>query len=503
MKRKKIAVIVSLLLAVTMIVALAALQAGAETGQGDGSKGLVTNIDISHENISISRGEAFRLVASASVSGTISWTSSDTSVATVTDYGLVVGISSGTAYITVMVDSISPGINAAQCQVTVGSSGIVSNGTYFIRNVNADKYVDVEGPSTSNGAYMQLWELTTANQRRWMFTLGTDGYYRIKSVYSSKYMRVTGSSATAGATITQNSAIVSGSKWALMRTTAGNYAFVPASSTSSLVVLNAPGTTNGYNLNTATYTKNTDYKDEWRLFDLRNFTVNNYYDTAFYLRNESSISVITDSQQVVVNKFMRLFFLNVSMQNSLYASKGDVCKTSSYGSVILSNIENMCLHATDCLTSTQYRIKLIADKGSGSDTISNVVWTGHRLTGNARSNSSSYGHSVIITPAITSTYDATTGTYVEASYSTKVIENSFTLMHELSHQLGAPDHYCYGVEPGHSCCSNTHCDECVYGFTNPRTCMMSYRVNVSTYDEATLYCPDCLATIGAHLADHH
>ncbi|MBQ7604192.1 MAG: RICIN domain-containing protein [Clostridia bacterium] len=219
-------------------------------------------------SITVSRGEAHLLQPGyvLDTGETYTWTSSDTSVATVTSYGLVNGVSSGTATVTVVLHTNDWGNYSKKCSVTVGSSGIISNGTYFIHNVNADKYIDIEGPSTSNDAYLQLWQMTAATQRRWNFTLGTDGYYRIQSVYSSKYMRVTGSSATAGATITQNSSIVSGSKWALMRTAAGNYVFVPASSTSSLVVLNAPGTTNGYNLNTATYTQNTDYKDEWKVF---------------------------------------------------------------------------------------------------------------------------------------------------------------------------------------------------------------------------------------------
>ena len=261
-------IVVLILFQFTLLVFI--MPVSAKQNEADSEKiderGADYNIYINPSSISIDRGQAYQLTASPLVSGNVSWLSNNTSIATVTQYGLVVGVSAGSTYINVAVDSAAPGINVARCLVTVSPDGIVADGVYFIRSaqsLSVDKYIDVEGPSSSNGAKMQLWELTGDTQRKWTMTLSSDGYYRVRSNYSSKYMRVTGSSATAGATITQNSSIVSGSKWALMQTAAGNYAFVPASSTSSLIVLNSPGTTNGYDLNTAAYTANTNYKDEW------------------------------------------------------------------------------------------------------------------------------------------------------------------------------------------------------------------------------------------------
>ncbi|MBQ7603869.1 MAG: RICIN domain-containing protein [Clostridia bacterium] len=295
---KKIAsVLLALLLALSQLtIPVLILPSSAEQALPEEERGPVINMYMSPTSISIDRGQAFQLTALPQVSGAVSWSTQNSSIATVTQYGLVVGVSAGTTYITAMVDSLEPGINAAQCQVTVSSNGIVANGTYFIRsaqNLSVDQYIDVEGPSSSNGAKMQLWELTGAAQRKWTMTLGTDGYYRVKSNYSSKYMRVTGSSPTAGATITQNSSIVSGSKWALMRTAAGNYAFVPASSASSLVVLNSPGASNGYDLNTATYTANTNYKDEWipiRMLPLSGSELNYSSSLTSWTRDEVELS---------------------------------------------------------------------------------------------------------------------------------------------------------------------------------------------------------------------
>lgn len=76
-------------------------------------------------------------------------------------------------------------------------------------------------------------------------------------------------------------------------------------------------------------------------------------------------------------------------------------------------------------------------------------------------------------------------------------------MHELSHQLGARDHYCYGVATAKSGCANKNCDVCYLGRSTIRSCMMSYRLNIETEDEATLYCSSCLADINNHLTNHH
>lgn len=98
----------------------------------------------------------------------------------------------------------------------------------------------------------------------------------------------------------------------------------------------------------------------------------------------------------------------------------------------------------------------------------------------------------------------TTGsTYTNKSDAAVRKESIFTLMHELSHQLGAPDHYCYGIPDGSTVCSNTSCDICYMGRETTRSCMMTYRYDIEATDEDVLYCSSCLQTIATHLTDHH
>ena len=234
-------------------------------------------VSVSPQMLSLDRGQAFKLSVSldSTISGySVSWTSSDSSVASVTSYGLVVAKSAGTAVITVSSDApmVQGYTYFDTCNVTVSSNKVVEDGTYFIqtaqKNSNSeylDAFVEIENHSTANGAKMEVGTLSGQDYKKWVMTLENDGYYTIESVYSSKFMRVTGNSASAGSTITQNSTVSLGSKWSLLLTASGNYAFVPASSTSSLVVLNLPGSASGCDLNTAFYSNNSDYKDEWLL----------------------------------------------------------------------------------------------------------------------------------------------------------------------------------------------------------------------------------------------
>ena len=112
---------------------------------------------------------------------------------------------------------------------------------------------------------------------------------------------------------------------------------------------------------------------------------------------------------------------------------------------------------------------------------------------NISSNSNSTRYSVVITPWLTSTLTNTSD--IER-------ENVFDLAHEQSHQLGAPDHYCDGVGISGKC-TNAYCDICVNGMISARSCLMSYRYDLSTLTDQNMYCGDCNTTIANHVNNHH
>lgn len=222
------------------------------------------------------------------------------------------------------------------------------------------------------------------------------------------------------------------------------------------------------------------------------YTIRNHVDQGYCVRFGSDSNVIT-CNTVVADKFAHFFGLNSSSQYVLHTSSADICKINQTGSVTNSNLTIGCPHNTSHLTKDA----LHAIMGSGTSTTSYVLWTGHILPGNPPSSSYS-DFSVIITPNQT-----TNSNYVNKSDAEVRMESLYTLMHELSHQLGAPDHYCYGVSEGDSVCINSNCDICYMGKTVARECMMSYRRDIENWNECLLYCTSCLSVIDNHLTEHH
>lgn len=225
------------------------------------------------------------------------------------------------------------------------------------------------------------------------------------------------------------------------------------------------------------------------------YTVRNYIDLGYQVRFGGSTGPETYNS-VVVDKFEQFFALNTTTQFTSHTSSADTCKINQFGGVTSNNLTSSCPHSIEHLTRTALRDSM----GNGTITNSRVVWTGHILPGNPASDSDFYArYSVVITPKHTTTGN----NYTNKSDSEIRKESIYTLMHELSHQLDAPDHYCYGRDPNTGVCINLDCDTCRGGMTVARNCMMTYRYDIEEKSESTLYCSSCLADINNHLSGHH
>lgn len=225
------------------------------------------------------------------------------------------------------------------------------------------------------------------------------------------------------------------------------------------------------------------------------YTVRNYIDQGYQVRFGGSTGPVTYNS-VVVNKFEQFFALNTTPQFTSHTSSADTCKINQFGGVTSNNLTSSCPHSIEHLTRTALRDSM----GNGTITNTRVVWTGHILPGNPASDSDYFArYSVVITPKHTTTGN----NYTNKSDSEIRKESIYTLMHELSHQLDAPDHYCYGRDPNTGVCINPDCDTCQGGMTVARSCMMTYRYDIEEKSESTLYCSSCLADINNHLSGHH
>ena len=92
--------------------------------------------------------------------GIVTWTISDTNIATVNATGRVTGVSQGQTYLTAMWDGGS-------LSVTI-KVGALEEGTYYIQNFMSGLYMELENSAVSEGTPIEQSEFDGGNQSRWI-----------------------------------------------------------------------------------------------------------------------------------------------------------------------------------------------------------------------------------------------------------------------------------------------------------------------------------------------
>lgn len=216
------------------------------------------------------------------------------------------------------------------------------------------------------------------------------------------------------------------------------------------------------------------------------YTINHYVDQGFVARHGSA-SYVAEYDAAVQEIFSQIFGIDATSSIVTVTSLADNCKTMQFGSVATDNLDETCPHSFEHLNVDVLNSSI----GWGHDLLTRVLWTGHELESleslDFDYNGISYNstHTVIIVPLETTS------------------KSIYVLLHELSHQLGAPDHYCYKDYDQNNKCSNKNCDICVYNLPAVRECLMNSREKDVTKNLDALYCDSCLRIINGHLRDHH
>ena len=214
---------------------------------------------------------------------------------------------------------------------TAGSGTFTFNivpqqGTYFIQNAETEKYADIEGPSKAEGAIIQQWAFSTANQKKWIIehVSGSDGYVRIKSVYSGLYIGVDPSSTT---TVRQYSTKNDYTLWKIQLTSSDNLTFT--NKATSTVLSSPSSSSNGANLTMVTYTNNSAYKDEWRIVS-KVISYVNYYDSTF-IGNTQLIQNIELANSFSNLAYSKYYSVGMYMDNTAhqYATTIDNCSNGA------------------------------------------------------------------------------------------------------------------------------------------------------------------------------
>ena len=144
-------------------------------------------VEITNTKNIMSPSDNLQITYSASIAGgTATWSSSNTSVATVNANGLVTAVSNGTATITLnyQYTGLSDS-DTFTVSVINGVAGIRANTEYYIMNYNSDELLSLLSQSDDayTDAYMQL--RMPLNMSKWMVELQSDGKFQFINGFST------------------------------------------------------------------------------------------------------------------------------------------------------------------------------------------------------------------------------------------------------------------------------------------------------------------------------
>ena len=183
--------------------------------------------------------------------------------------------------------------------------------SFYIQNGATGRYMDVEGPSTAEGAYIQQWDFSTAPQKQWTVTPVGGGYYSIKSNYSQRYVGVDSQNT---ANIRQYSALNDYTKWYFQETNSGRYAIhCKMWSVTGVLAGQSDTSGNGSDLTTSVYTNDSSYRDEWGIYSTT-LRIVNYYDNSFS-NNTAYIQAIEGANEFVSEVLKTFFNIDIVMEN--------------------------------------------------------------------------------------------------------------------------------------------------------------------------------------------
>lgn len=117
----------------------------------------------------------------------VSWSSNNTSVATVSSSGLVTGVSEGTVKITATYTASATGTTYSDYVYLYvkDSIGVKDNTKYYVMNYSSKRYLSLESASDTNYTNVYTRARSTSTLSQWKTEKQTDGTFQLISTYSS------------------------------------------------------------------------------------------------------------------------------------------------------------------------------------------------------------------------------------------------------------------------------------------------------------------------------
>lgn len=384
----------------------------------------------------------------------------------------------------------SSGYNMPYLEIQHTYTSHLKNGIYKISSKYNGNFMQY------NGASINVTALSSnlSDIKKWKITEVYDGRYTIQPINNeNQYLSV--SSNTTGTNLSISSTRF---LWYINKNSDGTYRIMPYDPVNSSNGI----TYSGGSVLLNSYT-NTSYK-KWYIEPLYNYEIVHYYDNGYDVRFSNAANNIVSYQDVVSQIYMNVFGLNVDSSVQKYVSCADNCSglPINYNDTVSS-----CMHTPKHKTRNNIFTDLSNQFGNGTKTLSKVAWPGHVLDTDS---SASRGSTNTIVLTIGYVTDDSNINKPEDEIRKQRI---YTLLHESSHQLGAPDHYCYNVNSNN--CSNPSgdCWRCDRGLSSPPICVMTSRwydleERLENGNLDGIYCAQCMSAtdskgILTHLNDHH
>ena len=404
------------------------------------------------------------------------WESMNTAVAEVDASGCVTGKAVGRVEITA-----THKITRVKKRMELHVTEKIDNNIYHIVNASTGKVLEVT--NNTDGSLIKQGNFdSTSNYQKWSVTYNTDGYYTLKSFATNKYMTFQADDKLEPLYQTDLTTVADAMKWKIVLTSSGLHTLVPLGNTSSNQCISKKGSSE--DCWRVTYTDDENYGDEWIFCQIQYYaTINSFYDNGYlqkygYSQNEAE-QHIRDFSTTVARKFLTEFGLLIDINTiTFYNSPLDLCK----GTVTPENVDDPC----ECDLNHSHMWSVISDfniSHSGSDTVTNIYWTGHSVFWDSTpSRSCSSGTSIFM---------------LETTSNDNLIIR--TLAHEISHQYGASDHYHELMNNG-ICKHQNLCNNCNGANARDSRCIMDGEIT-NFYD--CIVCNGCSEEIKTHLNNHH
>lgn len=308
-------------------------------------------ITLNYSQIELELGESQRLTATTNPAGqSVSWQSSNESIAEVSNSGLVTARGTGTTSIRAMFMTSDRTKYVAECTVTVR----LKEGEYFLQNKQTGYYADIKGPTMASGTTIHQWRFNLNNSQKWYFTHLGDGYYSIKSANSTTpyYLGVINDSSGLDVDVVLRSgSLTNGMKWKIALTYNGAFKLIPKTGESKgdILATTTSSATNGAKLIQGAYIDNDSYRDEWYIhlvseYVYRAESAEIYYDADQFFNEDYLRFYYERAAAAITNKY----YVSFEIEDIRYSSALNLSSSCSIGAYRVC--DDSCAVKSSCNT---------------------------------------------------------------------------------------------------------------------------------------------------------